>query len=104
MYMNKVLMDESRHRKYEVHGQVFFNSSDRFLNYFDFKENVKKVTIDLTKAHFWDVSAVTSLNKAIMKFKNSGVETVVLGLNETSQGVVDKFSYVPNSEEALGGH
>ena len=104
MYMNKVLMDESRHRKYEVHGQVFFNSSDKFLGYFDFKENVKKVTIDLSQAYFWDVSAVTSLNKAIQKFKSSGVETVVLGLNEASQGVVDQLTDKNSKELLISSH
>ena len=67
MSVNKALIEGEGHRKYEITGQIFFNSSDRFLSHFDFKENVKKVTIDLSKAHFWDVSAVASLDKAIKK-------------------------------------
>ena len=104
MSVNKALIEEEGHRKYEITGQVFFNSSDRFLGHFDFKENVKKVTIDLSKAHFWDVSAVASLDKAILKFKKSGIETIVLGLNEASQSVVDRFSVEGDPEQALAGH
>ena len=84
-----------------------FNSSERFLNYFDFKENVKKVTIDLSKAHFWDVSAVSSLDKAVIKFKKANIETVILGLNEASQTIIDRFSIGDDPEEmerALSGH
>ena len=62
------------------------------------------MTIDLSKAHFWDVSAVASLDKAILKFKKSGIETVVLGLNEASQSVVDRFSIEGDPEQALAGH
>ena len=104
MSVNKALIEGEGHRKYEITGQVFFNSSDRFLGHFDFKENVKKVTIDLSKAHFWDVSAVASLDKAILKFKKSGIETIVLGLNEASQSVVDRFSVEGDPEQALAGH
>ncbi len=104
MSVNKALIEGEDHRKYEISGQIFFNSSDRFLGHFDFKENVKKVTIDLSKAHFWDVSAVASLDKAIIKFKKSGIETVVLGLNEASQSVVDRFSIEGDPEQALAGH
>ena len=104
MSVNKALIEGEGHRKYEISGQIFFNSSDRFLGHFDFKENVKKVTIDLSKAHFWDVSAVASLDKAILKFKKSGIETVVLGLNEASQSVVNRFSIEGDPEQVLAGH
>jgi sulfate permease, SulP family len=104
MYMNKVLLDENTHRKYEVRGQVFFNSSDRFMSCFDFSEKVQRVTIDLSDAHFWDVSAVNSLDKAVLKFKKLGIETIVLGLNEASQTIVDKFSIKGDPEAVLSGH
>ena len=104
MSVNQELVERESHRKYEICGQVFFNSSDRFLSHFDFKENVKKVTIDLSQAHFWDVSSVASLDKVVLKFKKSGIETIVLGLNEASQSVVDRFSIEGDPEQALAGH
>lgn len=41
-----------------VIGQVFFSSPDKFTAAFDFKEALHKVTIDLSCAHFWDITAV----------------------------------------------
>ena len=39
-------------RTYLVRGQVFFASAEQFLAGFDFREEVEKVVIDLTHAHF----------------------------------------------------
>ena len=39
-------------RVYQVVGQVFFASSEQFIESFEFKEAVGKVIIDLTHAHF----------------------------------------------------
>ena len=48
--------DEGRTRVYGVVGQVFFASSEAFLSAFDFKEVVPRVRIDVTRAHFWNMS------------------------------------------------
>ena len=52
--------DEGRMRTYEVTGQVFFASAERFINAFDFKEVIEKVRIDVSRAHFWDITAVSA--------------------------------------------
>src|SRR5690554_6063428 len=56
LYIGAEDAPEGDHRIYRVVGQVFFASSKRFGNAFDFKESVAKVTIDLSRAHFWDVT------------------------------------------------
>jgi len=43
---------------------VFFASADRFSNAFDYKEVIDKVRIDVSRAHFWDIIAVSALDKA----------------------------------------
>ena len=105
--IESVLDDETSHRTYNVYGQIFFNSADDFLNKFDFKEVVEKVTIDLTKSHFWDISAVAALDKAVIKFRREGADVDIIGLNKASQTIVDKFA-VHNNPEAIdrimGGH
>ena len=107
MSIESVLDDETSHRTYNVYGQIFFNSADDFLNRFDFKEVVEKVTIDLTKSHFWDISAVAALDKAVIKFRREGADVDIIGLNKASQTIVDKFA-VHNNPEAIdrimGGH
>lgn len=76
---------------YEIYGQVFFASADRFIDAFDFEGVLTKVRIDLTHAHFWDITAVSALDKVVMKFRRKGTEVDVLGLNEASATLVDKF-------------
>ncbi|ARJ43938.1 hypothetical protein B1H58_19045 [Pantoea alhagi] len=49
-------------------GQVFFASSDRFTNHFDFHEAIKHVVIDVTHAHFWDITSVSVLDRVVIKF------------------------------------
>jgi SulP family sulfate permease len=98
---------QTDHRTYKVIGQVFFASSDQFNGSFDFKEAVKKVTIDLTDAHFWDITAVSALDKVVIKFRREGAEVELIGMNEASATVVDKFGVHNNPEEVekvMGGH
>jgi len=45
-------------RTYRIGGQVFFASSDSFVEAFDFKEVLDRVVIDVSNAQFWDISAV----------------------------------------------
>jgi SulP family sulfate permease len=83
--------DEGRSRTYTVTGQVFFASADRFANAFDYKEVVDTVRIDVSRAHFWDITAVSALDKVVLKFRREGTEVEVIGLNEASRTLVDKF-------------
>ncbi len=94
-------------RRYTVVGQVFFNSADRFTASFDFKEAVDKVVIDLSRAHFWDISAVAALDKVVIKFRREGAEVELIGLNEASETIIDRFGIHDKPEEidkVLGAH
>ena len=98
--------DEGRARTYEVSGQVFFASADRFANAFDYKEVLDTVRIDVSRAHFWDITAVSALDKVVMKFRREGTEVVVLGMNEASATMVDRFGVhdKDGAEDMLLGH
>jgi SulP family sulfate permease len=99
--------DNMRHRTYNVIGQVFFASSDQFNASFDFKEATEKVTIDLSDAHFWDITSVSALDKVVIKFRREGAEVEIVGMNEATATVVDKFGVHNNPEEVekvMGGH
>lgn len=79
-------------RVYTVTGQVFFTSAEPFVQSFDFSETLPKVLIDLTHAHFWDITAVSSLDKVVLKLRRLGIEVEVIGLNEASATLVDQFA------------
>ena len=100
------LSKDSDKRTYKVYGQVFFASANRFSDSFDFKEVVPKVTIDVSVAHFWDLSAVGALDKVIMKFRREGTAVNLLGMNDASATIIERLAVYdkPNSVELMSNH
>jgi sulfate permease, SulP family len=84
--------DDGRVRTYALVGQLFFASSEAFVAAFDFKEVVERVQIDVSRAHFWDITAVSALDKVVLKFQREGTEVEVIGLNAASATLVDRFA------------
>ena len=89
--VSSVAQGDGRVRHYTVEGQVFFASSERFVAAFDYKEVIEAVRIDVSRAHFWDVTAVSALDKAVVKFRREGTDVEVIGLNEASATMIDRF-------------
>lgn len=79
-------------RRYRVIGQVFFASADQFVAAFDTRESLENVVIDLTDAHFWDITAVGALDKIVLTFRGAGTEVDLVGLNQASATLVDRFA------------
>ncbi|RUO61006.1 SulP family inorganic anion transporter [Pseudidiomarina marina] len=107
MSVTSTIDESGSERRYQVIGQVFFSSADKFIDSFDFKEALDKVIIDLTKAHFWDITAVGALDKVVLKFRREGAEVEVQGLNEASATIVDRFGVHDKpdaAERIMGGH
>jgi len=104
--VSSTLSDNGRHRTYLVEGQLFFASSEDFMAAFDFKEVLEKVTIDVSRAHIWDISSVAALDMAILKFRRDGAEVEIVGLNEASETIVDRLAIhdKPGALEKLMGH
>ncbi len=98
--------DEGRVRTYTVTGQVFFASAERFVNAFDYREVIEKVRIDVSRAHFWDITAISALDKVVIKFRREATEVEVIGLNEASATMVDRFAVhdKDGAEDLLLGH
>ncbi|MDP5207179.1 sodium-independent anion transporter, partial [Alishewanella sp. SMS9] len=53
------LSADGHQRTYRVVGQVFFTSAEQFIAGFDFKEAIEKVQFDVSRAHFWDITAIS---------------------------------------------
>ena len=106
LHIRSAAEDEGRQRRYTVSGQVFFASADAFVAGFDFKEVIDKVVIDVSRAHFWDITAVSALDKVMVKFRREGTEVEVVGLNEASATMVDRFAVhdKDGADDLLMGH
>ena len=90
--VDRNLSDDGRTRTYSVVGQVFFASAETLTAAFDFKEVIDQVVIDVSRAHFWDITAVSALDKVVLKFRREGAGAEVIGLNEASATMVDRFA------------
>jgi len=100
-------MDEGgEHRTYFVEGNLFFVSSSAFVRAFNFREVLSKVTIDVTRAHFWDISSVGALDKVVLKFRRDGTEVDVVGLNEASATLVEQVAIhdKPEADKTIALH
>lgn len=95
------LLDGGTRRSYVVTGQVFFASAERFVAAFDFKEAIDRVTIDVSRAHFWDITGIHALDKIVLKFRREATAVDIIGMNEASATLVDKYAI---HDKAEAGH
>lgn len=87
---------------YAVEGEIFFASVDRFTRAFHAEDGAGRVVIDVTKAHFWDISAVAALDKIVARLRRSGCDVEVLGYNRASADIVDRFALHDKTGFELG--
>ena len=93
-------------RTYVVEGQVFFASADHLVASFDFKEALESVTIDVSRAHIWDLTGVAALDKVVLKFRREGAEVNIIGMNDASATLVGRLGVhdKPDALERLLAH
>lgn len=90
--VTSALSEDGRTRTYYYAGQVFFGSTERFAEAIDFKEVVDRVVLDVSAAHFWDISAVGALDKVVIKLRREGKAVDVVGLNAASATLIGRFA------------
>ncbi|WP_420139038.1 SulP family inorganic anion transporter [Sphingomonas sp.] len=76
---------------YQVSGEIFFASVDRFTKAFRGGE-AQPVTIDVSAAHFWDISGVGALDKIVARLRREGSLVEVIGYNRASADLIDRFA------------
>ena len=86
-------------RTYSVRGQVFFASADVFIDAFDARDVPgQQVIIDVSRAHFWDITAVAALDKVVQRLRHHGLQVQVQGLNAASRRLMQAHAL---GEDAL---
>lgn len=77
---------------YQVSGQVFFASADVFVDAFDIEDAAgMSVLIDISAAHFWDITAVSALEKVVDRYKKHDIPVTVVGINEASATLIESL-------------
>ncbi|MFP4520419.1 MAG: SulP family inorganic anion transporter, partial [Oceanicaulis sp.] len=101
--VKSALSADERSRTYTIEGQLFFASAEDFMKAFDFREALTEVTLDLSGAHVWDISAVQAVDLAKMKFEREGATVHLVGMNKASETLMDRLG--AKAGESVGaGH
>jgi SulP family sulfate permease len=91
---------------YRAKGQIFYASVERFEAALGPEgaqpDPADHVIIDVSKAHFWDISAVGALDKVVERMRRSGRSVQVRGLNRASSDLVDKFALTDKTGVEIG--
>ncbi|MBA3729914.1 MAG: SulP family inorganic anion transporter [Sphingomonas sp.] len=90
--VERELSPDSQTATYLVSGQIFFASVERFTRAFQVEESAPRVLIDMTAAHFWDISAVAALDKIVARLGREGRAVEMVGYNRASADIVDRFA------------
>ncbi|BCI71811.1 permease family protein [Sphingomonas sp. S17] len=94
-------IEEAGAIRYRVTGQIFFASVDRFTRAF-LPEQGRSVVIDVSAAHFWDISGVGALDKIVARLRRDGSAVEVIGYNQASADLVDRFALHDKTGFELG--
>ena len=86
-----IMSEDGAEHAYEVEGQVFFGSEGAFVDAFDFAPGVKRLPVDVNRAHVCDLTVVAALYAVVMKFRRLGAEVEGAGLNKASATIVDRL-------------
>ena len=91
---------------YRAKGQIFYASVERFEAALGPESTqpdpADHVIIDVSKAHFWDISAVGALDKVVERMRRNGRSVQVRGLNRASSDLVDKFALTDKTGVEIG--
>lgn len=103
LWIDKTVSADGR-RIYVVHGELFFVSVEQFIEAFDFREAASVVEIDFTHAHIWDASAVSAIDRVILKLRDGGFDVHTSGLNSSSLALLERIAIhdQPGASLSLG--
>lgn len=78
--------------RYDVHGPLFFGSSNDLVERFSYGVDPKTVTIDLTHAQIWDASTIAALDSVQTKYRDHGATMSIIGLDARSTAFYERLT------------
>ncbi|MDQ7982087.1 SulP family inorganic anion transporter [Paraburkholderia sp. SARCC-3016] len=78
--------------RYEVHGPLFFGSSNDLVDRFEYANDPRNVIIDFSKSQIWDASTVAALDSIEQKYRQHDIEVQFVGLDERSSAFHARLS------------
>ena len=80
----RIVSEDGKSVRYNVHGPLFFGSSNDLFERFSYAADPAAVSIDLTHAQVWDVSTVATLDSIEAKYRDHGATVTFIGLDGRS--------------------
>jgi SulP family sulfate permease len=78
--------------RYEVHGPLFFASSNDLVDRFEYASDPRTVIIDFSKSQIWDASTVAALDSIEAKYRQHHIDVQFTGLDERSRAFHARLS------------
>ena len=78
--------------RYEVHGPLFFGSSNDLVERFEYASDPCVVMIDFSKSQIWDASTVAALDSIESKYRRRDAVVHYTGLDERSRAFHARLS------------
>lgn len=88
--------------RYRVSGQLFFASADVFAAAFEHHGHPRRVEIDMSGAHLWDLTGVAAVDKVVFRYRRQGADVTVIGMNEAGQTLIDQVGKHDKDHLPLG--
>lgn len=84
--------------RYIVDGQLFFASTDSFVDFFKKTPiEAKEIQIDFSNSQIWDESGVGALFKVVELLREKGISAEVVGLEASSKKIIAQLDGVISS-------
>lgn len=104
VHVKQTVTLDKKKKTYFVQGQVFFASVTDLLASFDYKESYETIEIDFKEANIWDDSAVNAIDRIVFKYRENNVQVQLVGLNESSENLVNRLAVHKKPGMKLSGH
>jgi SulP family sulfate permease len=88
----RTLSPDSLSVRYDVHGPLFFGSSNDLVERFSYGIDPKQVAIDLTHSQIWDASSVAALDSIETKYRERGASVTFSGLDPRSSAFHERLT------------
>ncbi|MDB5420904.1 MAG: sodium-independent anion transporter, partial [Brevundimonas sp.] len=85
-----VSTDDPASLSYRVSGQLFFASAGIFTAGFEHHGQPRRVVIDLSQTHVWDLTGVDALDRVVFKYRRQGAQVEVVGMTPATLALVER--------------
>jgi len=91
-HINIKKYEENGNITYKVNGQLFFVSTTKFIDSFNYNDKANVINIDFDSCKVWDESAVDAIDKVIIKYNKNNIKVNLIGLSKESLKLIDNMS------------